>query len=189
MLNATDEALAGKLVPAGGTLPSGVTLTVDLWAGTSASSLQVVATTDFGSGIGGIFEPTLVKLPTGMPGNAEYYFQVSVYSSDWSGGMSYWGESEVFTSYASAGVSYFSLDNQGTPSYSTWAAGTHEADDYGVAGAEGSIELRAVPEPSMLGFAALVIALIATQSSGSANRAVPCARAVGPAQARVRAGT
>ena len=117
-----------------------------------------------------------LTLPAGMPGAAQYFFQVCVYepadytSSGYYVDMAYFGESPIFTCYASSVTAYYSLTQSTSPAYSTWAVGSQdESAATGLAGARGSIELTAslgsftetfTPEPSsfsLLGLGALVL--------------------------------
>jgi hypothetical protein len=159
-----DTGLAGQPVPSFGMLPSGHTLWVDLWAGTSASTLLKLTTTTF-SATAGRFGPINVALPPGFPGGTPDYFQVQVYDSiagsfalaD-AGTELYYGESSLFTCIPNPGPQYNSIVENTGPAFSGWLPGPVP-----VPGGMGSIvvQMNPVPEPSVLalaGLGALVLA-------------------------------
>jgi hypothetical protein len=149
-----DVGLAGDPVPSFGLLPGGVTLVVDLWAGTSSSTLAKMATTTF-SGTPGIFNQVTVALP--FPSGGRDYFQVQVYDQSVGSATAaesmtekYFGFSTVFTCYA--GPTPYPIDESGSPSFSTWSDGL-----ISVPGGMGSIvvQMNPVPEPSTCAFLAV----------------------------------
>lgn len=143
-----DVSLAGQPVPAFGILLSGRALLVDLWAGTSSSSLALVTTTTF-SATPGIFGPVNITLP-GFPGGAPDFFQVQVYdqvggsyAAAVSGIELYYGASPIFTCVPSPGPLYSSIVDSDWPAYSTWPQGPLV------------VQMNPVPEPGVLALAGL----------------------------------
>lgn len=101
----------------------GVALTVELWSGTSSTSLSRVAVTDFTAQASpGTWNGMNVTLPT-APGLT--YFQINIYDI---GAGYYLASSGVFTAVASGTIAYNSLVNHNSPANSTWADGTYNLD-------------------------------------------------------------
>jgi len=172
-LNSADAGLAGQALPSNGqgSLAAGVNIALDLWAGTTSSSLVKVAQTTMTSGaLGGTFNGANVSLPAPMNAAGTYFFQVQVY--DLTAGSyaaasaangQYYGASSIFQSTANSGAAFYSIVQLITPASSTWAIGSQNLDSQ-AAGDRGAIQvqLNAVPEPTTialggLGFAALAI--------------------------------
>jgi hypothetical protein len=150
----TDAASAGMATPA----TVNATLSVDLWAGTSANSLAKVSTTSFGA-IPGKWTSQNTVLP--FAGGSTDFYEVQVYATAAGSEanakltpLMYYGDSGVFTVVAGAGASYLSIVS--SLSSTTWAPGS-----YPVPGGSnlGAIMLQAnVPEPTTLALAGLGIA-------------------------------
>lgn len=158
-----DIGLAGQPVPALGQLPSGHSLLVDLWGGTSSSSLAKLTTTTFSLNPG-LFGPVNVVLPGGFPGGAPDYFQVQVYDAAagsyeaaLQGILMYSGESSIFTVTPNSGLAYTSI-------LTGWAPGPVPIPGSGA----GSIvvQLSPIPEPSLLALAALGVGLCLRRRAG-----------------------
>jgi len=161
-LNAADAAVAGQGVYTTtiGSLEGSPSIVADLWAGTASDALQMVT-----SGVGwfpvsGIWVPTNVELPSGLPAGAVTYFQVNIHDASvadaaaaWAEIGKYGGVSDVFT--AVPGPSTYPA-MWSSAAQSTWAAGTFPVVD---SSGFGAVEVYAtVPEPSMFALAGLGIA-------------------------------
>jgi hypothetical protein len=147
-----DASLAGQPVPVGGILPSGAALVVDLFAGTSASSLQSVATVASWPSAGEWLPDNLTL--NGLAAGVPLDFQVQVHDAL----DLYFGESPVFTCVAGPGIGYDSIVNSGSPSFSTWGVGPYPLDGYSP-GDKGAIVVSLVPEPATAALAGLGAAM------------------------------
>ena len=151
----TDAASAGLAAPTAIT----ATLSVDLWAGTSSSSLQKMSTTSFGAIPGRWTSQSISTIPFTTLG----FFQVQVYSTlagseaqAAAGSLWYYGVSDIFTVVPGTGASYNSIVATGTPASSTWAQGSYHIP---ASNNLGAIMLQAnVPEPTTIALAGLGIA-------------------------------
>lgn len=159
-------ALVGADLAYGGTpltspTPSGRNMVVDLYAGTSSSSLSFIVSTPMSGSNPGLQPLVNVTLP-GIPGGVPAYFQIQIRDSQFANAISsitagsYAGYSEVFTCIPSSSpISYNSLWNHGGTAQSTWADGTFNLDAFGV-GNRGAIfvgtDYAWVPEPSAYSF-------------------------------------
>jgi hypothetical protein len=146
-----DSALAGALYSSSTTLSGGGTLVADLYMGSSAATLGLVASTTFSSTPGLWNSTDVVPQPIGA---GTYYFQVQVHDlrdANEAASMEaehYFGNSVIFS---------------GTPlaapleSYLTdfWPDSSSNAD----ASRPGGIELQVVPEPSVGMLAVFALAL------------------------------
>jgi len=160
LLRPGDAALAGQAVSSS-TMPAGLTLVVDLYAGTSSTSLSLITTTTFGS-TAGRFVTANVNLPIGFPGGTTAFFQVQIRDNAFAtgdagaAGGSLTAKSIIFTAVPGSSIAYNSLVNLGSPAFSTWAVGTYDmSNQTGLPGARGAIMLALIPEP---GFSAFVVA-------------------------------
>lgn len=160
-LRPADAALAGQLVPVNGILPSGSTLLIDLYGGTSANNLALITTTTFSSTSPGYQNPTGVTLAA-IPGGAAAFFQVLIRDSvipgglpPWNFGSFYFSFSEIFTVVPSSSINYNSIVNHGGTAQSTWADGTY---DLGPAGFGAVMFPTYIPEPCALSLISLGVA-------------------------------
>lgn len=155
--------VAGNATAANGLTAGGATLDVDLWYGTTSTSLSKLAQTTVsgGSGTLGVFAQTPI---TGLNSGATYFFEVQVYdasagSESAAEGMlgKYWGDSGIFSCVASTSITPNSI----VGAKSTWAAGTTPVTS-NVSPAFGAIALQAnpVPEPTTLALAGLGISAL-----------------------------
>lgn len=158
-----DAALRGQPVPLNGVLPSGVTLLVDLYGGTSPGSMALITTTTFYGYIPGWQSP--VNLISSLPGGSPAFFQVQIRDSAFptaalaSVGFGYFGFSEIFTVVPSTTIAYNSIVNHGGTAQSTWADGTYYLGGAGF----GAIQVGGlIPEPSTLSLTGLGIAALLT---------------------------
>ena len=161
-LRPTDGSLAGAGVYAG-TIPAGVSLVADLWAGPTAGALsKVTSVATWSASAPGRWTTTSVVLPTTMAGNVLGYFQVDIHDATaasaeeaWGQLNKYGGQSTVFTMVP--GIStYVAIANTGA-GQSTWAAGTQPIGTSGF----GAIKLYAtVPEPGTFALAGLGLATL-----------------------------
>jgi hypothetical protein len=144
-LNASDAALAGEayVYEQGGQF-----LTLELWAGSSASLLSSVSTTDFigQAGAAGEFSGSHVTLP--FPGGTPTFFQIYIYDSaadSYAAASStlghYFGQTPVFTTVPSDSTAYNGINNHNPPANSTWADGTYNMDFFSP-GFRGAIMLQ-----------------------------------------------
>lgn len=150
-----DSAYANQPVPLGGVLPSGVTLRVDLYGGTSLGNLHLYSTTTFSSVVPGRQNPLNVTL-NDLPGGTPAYFQVQIRDSSFPSALlsmeagSYFGFSSIFTVVPSSTIAFNSIVNPGGSAQSTWAPGPtwdpSAQPDPG--GFPGQILILSVPEPS-----------------------------------------
>jgi len=140
-------------------------LTIELWAGTSSTSLSLQFTTDFtGQSAVGRWVGRTLQMPS-VPAGTDF-FNIEIYditggsySNSVSLGLTH-GSSGLFTASANGGTAYYSLVQHISPGNSTWADGSFNMDSLSP-GYRGAIMLT-VPEPSTialagLGAAALII--------------------------------
>ena len=140
-----DSALLGQKAVSG-VLPSGRTLFVDLYGGTSSGSLTLQRTTTINAAILGGFGPSTFT-SVNLPGGIDAFFQIRV--RDDSTGF-YSGHSEIFTMRPSSSIAFNAINNIGGTSLSTWQLGT-----FSLGGGEfGAIPIG-VPEPSNVAFVGL----------------------------------
>jgi hypothetical protein len=166
-----DQGLAGSALPSNGTgsFALGVKINLDLWVGTSSSSLSKLGTASITSGaLPGTVIGTNITMQTG--GN--FYFQLEAY--DATGGTSYHGESAIFTCNANTGVAYYNITQLTTPASSTWAIGSYDLSSQ-AAGDRGAIMITLAPEPSGFGLLAL----------GAAGAVLFCRRKAQPQATRL----
>lgn len=116
MAAAGDNGVAGQPVAITGPLPSGVTLEIGLYGGTSSSSLTLQTHTllnPAGGGAGpsagqGPFTHTI----TSLPGGQADYFQVVIWDSAYASpalalaAHSYWGADNIFTMTPGTSIAY-----------------------------------------------------------------------------------
>lgn len=139
------SALAGHAYRLG---DGGVTLRIELWAGTSATSLTRQATTSFSGQLSpGTWVGQNLTMPS-VPAGTNY-FQISIYDDsvppDFGTPLGY---TPVFTAVASDGTPYYPLTQHISPSWSTWPDGTFPLDTDAGPGARGCIMLsRYVADP------------------------------------------
>jgi len=162
-VRAQDSALAGQGVSSA-TMPVGVTLVADLYAGTSSSALAIVSSTSFGATIGR-YASVSTLLP--FAGGSPEFFQVQVRDSTFANaaaaaaGGSYSGASAIFTTVPGTSIAYNSIVNPNPPANSTWLAGTYDMSvQSGLAGARGVIIVSTVPEPTSFALAGLGLAAV-----------------------------
>lgn len=147
---AADAALVNTRA-AGGVLPSGITLMVDLFGGPNAGSMTLQQSTTIIPGTPGTFSRNFIS--PNLPGGVVATFQVKVRDGAFAtmeasqAGGSYFGFSQIFTMVPGAGIAYPSL----WASPSTWAAGTVPLDGATM----GAIPLQLIPEPSSMVLAGL----------------------------------
>jgi hypothetical protein len=139
----------------------GITLTIELWAGTSSTALSRVAVTDFAQqASAGTWAGMNVALPSPNFPNGPTFFDIEIY--DVAGGSYsnavnaglYFGTSGMFTANSSSVAAYFSLVQHISPAFSTWADGTVNLDTI-VPGYRGAIGLQTIPEPTTIALAGL----------------------------------
>jgi hypothetical protein len=128
----------------------GVTLRIELWAGTSANSLTRQATTSFsGQSSPGTWVGQNLSMPT-VPAGTNY-FQISIYDDsvppDFGSPLGY---TPVFTAVASGGTPYYPLNQHIAPSWSMWPDGTYPLDIDVGPGTRGSITLSRYVLPDTL---------------------------------------
>jgi hypothetical protein len=129
----------------------GYVFTIELWAGTSPTSLSLQATTDFsGQTSPGTWRSSNVVMPS--VGAGLDFFDIKIQDTyhllD--------SDSGIFIAQASGGTAYYSLVQHNTPGNSTWADGTYNLDSLSP-GFRGAIVVG--PEPSTLSLGCLGIAL------------------------------
>jgi hypothetical protein len=119
--------------------------TIELWAGTSSTSLSLQATTDFsGQTSPGTWPSRNLVMPS--VGAGMNFFDIRIHNL----GFPYnfiIGDSGIFIAQASGGTAYYSLVQHTTPGNSTWADGTWNLDSVSP-GFRGAINLH-TPEPSV----------------------------------------
>ena len=154
----------------------GITLVIELWAGTSSTALGLVATTGFGgqAGAAGTWAGLNVTLPTAA---GPTFFDIYIYDAaagNYWGTMTnfpprYHGTSGLFTTVSSGTIAYNSLVNHNSPASSTWANGTWNLDSVSP-GFRGAIELTITPEPSNFALACLGFALLVLRRRAEAPK-------------------
>jgi uncharacterized protein (TIGR03382 family) len=160
----------GLYTGAGGTiaaLAGSPTLIAGLYAGTSAGSLSLAATTTIGdAGSEGSVVPVNITFPT-FPAGTPIFLQVQVYDSRFVGTAAAWaasaygGESLIFQATPTAGAAGLIFQSQ-PPVNSTWAPGTFAVRDmlqYGE-GYLGGIEVECSPEPGTFALAGMGLAAL-----------------------------
>lgn len=151
-----------------GSLRGSPSFIVDLYAGTSSTSLSKVTTTGIGDvNSEGQVVSVPVTLPTGMAGGVPAFFQVQVYDSRATSAASAWAQMNQY-----AGESIIFQQTPGsvtgaiiTAPPSTWTAGTFQLHDVPLAGNgtyAGAIQLYAttIPEPGTFALAGLGMATL-----------------------------
>ena len=145
----SDAAFANQPIPISA-LPSGVTLLVDLYGGTSVGTMTLQATTTVSSLTPGTFGPRSLTSPN-LPGGQVATMQIKVRESSYATaemaqtGGGYWGFSQVFTMKPSSSIAFNSIINPGGTSLSTWSNGTF---NLGAAGF-GAVEVGLGFEPGI----------------------------------------
>jgi hypothetical protein len=152
--------------PGGGTAYSGhayllgdggYQLSIELWAGTSSTSLSLQATTDFANQSSpGTWAGRNVVMPS--VGAGIDFFDIRIHD-----GNLLQGDSGIFIAQASGGTAYYSLVQHTTPGNSTWADGTYNLDSLSP-GFRGAITFG--PEPSSLALACLGCAVMLMRRRG-----------------------
>lgn len=148
----------------------GMTLTIELWAGTSSSSLGWVGSASFaGQGTPGTFPGVNIILPNGFVAGVAAFFQVEVYdvaagsyTNAVARGWYYYGESSIFTAVPGSTAYNFIANHSPVPAAaSTWADGTHPVLG-SLPGAMGAIQLGGIiiPEPCVLPLTGLALAVV-----------------------------
>jgi len=162
---AGSDAIAGRGVYAA-TIPAGVTLAADLWAGTSASSLsKVTSITGWSAVSEGRWTTTSVILPNGLPGAVTAWFQVDIHDSAFASSAAahdpavqgkFGGQSIVFSMIPGI-TTYVQLGNT-VAGATTWTPGTFAMGTLGF----GAIEVWAnpIPEPGSFALAGLGLAAL-----------------------------
>lgn len=158
-LSFADSPLAGQPIPLGGTLPSGITMVSDLYAGLSSGSLSYVTTATFsGTTVGR--QNTVNLTLSGIPGGLPAFFQVRLRDSSIPIGFPpsyYSGVSDIFTAVPSTTIAFNSIVNHGGTALSTWADGTFALPGLTF----GAIMIPAyIPEPSSLALTGLGISAL-----------------------------
>lgn len=155
---AADAALLNTTPTLGGVLPSGATLMVDLYGGTSAGSMTLQQTTTMNAIAGG-FGPKQI-ISANLAGGTVYTFQVQVRDSLFAtaaaaqAGNAYYGSSAIFTMKPSSGLAYNAINNPAAAaSASTWAPGAFVLGG-GKFGAI-PVNINIVPEPTSMVLAGL----------------------------------
>jgi len=163
-LRPADAGLAGTGASSAN-MPAGVTLVVDLYGGTSSSSLALVSTTTF-QAVPGRQNLSNVTVPGVASGTG--FFQVQVRDNAFptadaaAAALSYSGKSIIFTTVVGTSLAYNSIRNHNSPASSTWTDGSFDGSQIAGAGARGALSIGVVPEPTSfalcgLGAAALLI--------------------------------
>src|SRR5262245_61800634 len=142
----------------------GITLTIELWSGTSSTSLSRVAVTDFaGQSSPGTWAGMNVTLPTAA---GLTFFAIDIYDAaagSWQVASTTPGwiftTSGLFTTVSSSTIAYNSLVNHNPPALSTWADGTYNMD-FLSPGFRGALMLPQMPEPSFFSLTGLGLALL-----------------------------
>lgn len=154
-----DAAFQGKKVPA--VLPSGITLMVDLYGGTSPGSMVLQTSTTISPAIAGGFGPVNFISPN-MAGGVVGFWQIQVRDAVYpteslSAGLgSYYGHSAIFQGRAGSSLAFFGINNALANNFqSTWQPGTFDLGG----GEFGAIAIFTdLPEPSSLTIIGLGVA-------------------------------
>ena len=142
---------------------AGVTLTIELWAGTSSTSLSLQATTDFhNQSSPGTWVGRTVAMPTVAAG--ANFFDIRIYDQQLGVG----GDSGIFTANSSGGTAYYSLVQHTSPAFSTWADGTWNLDSVSP-GFRGAILLTG-PEPSTFALSGLALIVLLLRRRAEARK-------------------
>lgn len=162
-----DASVAGQgVLGSSSQTPSGVTLVVDLYQGTSSSALFLLSSTVFSSSspgrwtLGNIIVPGVSSGPT--------FFDVEVRDNAFPtealslAGGSYGGDWGIFECVVGSSIGYNSIVNPNAPSFSTWADGTFDASSWSLTGAGslGAIDVHTIPEPSAFALAGVSTAAL-----------------------------
>jgi hypothetical protein len=127
----------------------GYQLSIELWAGTSSTSLSLQGTTDFvNQSSAGTWVGRTLQMPSVAAG--ANFFEILIHDTT---NPNLHGDSGIFSANSSGGTAYFSLVQHISPAFSTWADGTYNLDAV-LPGARGAIMLT-VPEPSTIALAGL----------------------------------
>ena len=158
-----DAALAGRPYAVG---DSGRIFTVELWAGTSSTSLALQSTADFtGQSALGKWNSknvTLATIPAGP-----IFFLINIHDT----ADVYFGTSGIFMCNASGTIAYNSLCNHNSPASSTWTDGTYDlSGQVGLPGATGAIVLSTFPEPTVTALSGLAVALLLLRRCSETRR-------------------
>jgi hypothetical protein len=130
----------------------GYVFTIELWAGTSPTSLSLQATTDFsGQTSPGTWRSSNVVMPS--VGAGLDFFDITIQDTYHVADC----QSGIFIAQASGGTAYYSLVQHNTPGNSTWADGMYNLDSISP-GFRGAIMFG--PEPSSFALACLGCALL-----------------------------
>lgn len=153
-----DAALFYQAAPA--VLPSGRTLMVDLYGGTSLGSMTLQTSTTIDPQVPGFFGPVNFVSPN-MAGGVMGFWQVQVRDAAFAtealarNGGSYYGHSEIFQGKAGSSLAYNSINNSLANFFaSTWQPGTFDLGG----GNFGAIAIPLIPEPSCLAISSLGVA-------------------------------
>lgn len=165
-----DTALAGRGLYKKNvtTLAGAPALAVDLYAGTTSSSLSLISSTGFNTSIGeGKWTSANVLFPTatGFAAGSTVFAQVNIHDSrDLTADASskvmghYYGTSDIFSFVLQA--AYNPITQTAAPVSSTWATGSYDLSVIG-AGQKGAILMQAnIPEPTSLALAGLSVAAL-----------------------------
>ena len=152
-----DAAFQGKKVPA--VLPSGITLMVDLYGGTSPGSMVLQTSTTMSAQ--GLFGPANFVSPN-MAGGIVGFWQIQVRNAVFPTEAasaefgSYSGHSAIFQGRPGSSLAYFSINNPNANNFqSTWQPGTFDLGG----GEFGAIAIiTGIPEPSSLAIVGLGVA-------------------------------
>jgi hypothetical protein len=136
----------------------GYQLVIELWAGTSSTSLSLQATTDFvNQASPGTWAGRNVQMPS--VGAGIDFFDIRIHDANYMLD----GDSGIFIAQASGGTAYYSLVQHTTPGNSTWADGTYNLDSLSP-GFRGAITFS--PEPSSFALACLGCVVLLVRRAG-----------------------
>lgn len=148
--------------PAPAVLPSGITLMVDLYGGTSPGSMVLQTSTTIGP-IPGMFGPVNFVSPN-MAGGVVGFWQIQVRDAAFANyvlsvnGGSYGGFSAIFQGKAGSSLAYNLINNSLPNNFaSTWQPGTHDlgGGNFGAIALNGS---EVIPEPTSLAILGIGVA-------------------------------